>query len=205
MVWLGVFLGLNVLTVEAARGHLHRDVPAYVHLDGVRAVAALPTFLQPIAEWNPTSTLTNSLRELWGNPNPSGGTSLATTDPILVTLGVGGDLRRRVRTAERPEVPLDQPLADVVPLATRPTISGCSPTPALLAVGLLTSRSPAGRLYMVHSSSGPSRHSYSLPGGPRRRRRRADPVPCWWPGRAQPCLYRRGRGKPDKPGSISGR
>ena len=36
-------------------------------------LAALPSWLQPFAEWNPTSTLTNSLRELWGNPNPSGG------------------------------------------------------------------------------------------------------------------------------------
>jgi ABC-type uncharacterized transport system ATPase subunit len=36
---------------------------------------------------NPTSTLTSSLRILWGNPNPpTGSTSLATTDPILVTL-----------------------------------------------------------------------------------------------------------------------
>jgi ABC-type multidrug transport system permease subunit len=49
-------------------------------------LAALPTWLQPFAEWNPTSTLTNALRELWGNPNPSTSTSLATTEPILVTL-----------------------------------------------------------------------------------------------------------------------
>ena len=52
-------------------------------------LAALPTWLQPIAEWNPTSTLTNSLRELWGNPNPSGGTSLADdgADPRHPRLG----------------------------------------------------------------------------------------------------------------------
>ena len=37
----------------------------------------LPRWLQPIAEWNPTSTLTASLRELWGNPNPYVSTSLA--------------------------------------------------------------------------------------------------------------------------------
>ena len=49
-------------------------------------LAALPTWLQPIAEWNPTSTLTNALRELWGNPNPSTSDSLAQSEPILVTL-----------------------------------------------------------------------------------------------------------------------
>ena len=49
-------------------------------------IQTLPTWLQPFAEWNPISTLTNSLRDLWGNPNPSTSTSLPTTEPILVTL-----------------------------------------------------------------------------------------------------------------------
>ena len=46
----------------------------------------LPSWLQPIAEWNPTSTLTAALRDLWGNPNPATSTSLATTEPALVTI-----------------------------------------------------------------------------------------------------------------------
>ena len=45
------------------------------------------TWLQPIAEWNPTSTLTASLRELWGNPNPFVTDSFPSQYPILVTLG----------------------------------------------------------------------------------------------------------------------
>jgi hypothetical protein len=40
-----------------------------------------------VAEWNPTSTLTNSLRELWGNPNPGLNDSFPSQNPILVTLG----------------------------------------------------------------------------------------------------------------------
>jgi ABC-type multidrug transport system permease subunit len=48
---------------------------------------ALPSFLQPFAEWNPTSTLTNALRGLWGNPNPLLSDSLPAREPVLVTLG----------------------------------------------------------------------------------------------------------------------
>jgi hypothetical protein len=47
----------------------------------------LPDWLQPIAEWNPTSTLTASLRDLWGNPNPFATNSFPSENPVLVTLG----------------------------------------------------------------------------------------------------------------------
>jgi ABC-type uncharacterized transport system permease subunit len=47
----------------------------------------LPSWLQLVAEWNPTSTLTAALREMWGNPNPEASTSLAAQEPLLVTLG----------------------------------------------------------------------------------------------------------------------
>ncbi|MGK2850234.1 MAG: ATP-binding cassette domain-containing protein [Candidatus Limnocylindrales bacterium] len=47
----------------------------------------LPDFLRPVAEWNPTSTLTQSLRQLWGNPNPFVTDSFPSQHPILVTLG----------------------------------------------------------------------------------------------------------------------
>jgi ABC-type multidrug transport system permease subunit len=46
----------------------------------------LPDWLQPIAEWNPTSTLTGSLRQLWGNPNPFATDSFPSQNPVLVTL-----------------------------------------------------------------------------------------------------------------------
>ena len=46
----------------------------------------LPGVLETIAEWNPTSSLTASLRDLWGNPNPYGTDSFAAEEPILLTL-----------------------------------------------------------------------------------------------------------------------
>ena len=72
MSWVGVWLGLSVPTVEVAQQVVvHRDLPAHVHLERRSCrPQTLPTWLQPIAEWNPISTLTASLRELWGNPNP---------------------------------------------------------------------------------------------------------------------------------------
>ncbi len=44
---------------------------------------ALPSWLQPVAEWNPVSTLTASMRELFGNPNPVNGTAFPSEHPIL--------------------------------------------------------------------------------------------------------------------------
>ena len=68
-------------------GDLHGALPDHVHLERRSSRSpSLPSFLQPIAEWNPTSTLTDSLRQLWGNPNPSGGTSFPSDGAVLVTL-----------------------------------------------------------------------------------------------------------------------
>ena len=49
--------------------------------------ASLPPILQPIAEWNPVSTLTAATRELFGNPNPYVGDGIPGQYPILVTVG----------------------------------------------------------------------------------------------------------------------
>lgn len=46
----------------------------------------LPSWLQPIAEWNPVSALTAATRELWGNPNPFVGEGFPAEHPILLTL-----------------------------------------------------------------------------------------------------------------------
>ena len=87
MVWLGVWLGLHVPTVEVGQQVIFTVLFPITFISTVFVpLAALPTWLQPIAEWNPTSTLTASLRELWGNPNPSTSDSLAQQQPILVTL-----------------------------------------------------------------------------------------------------------------------
>lgn len=87
MSWLGIYLGLHVPTVEVANQVVFTVLFPITFLSSAFvAVETLPEFLQPIAEWNPTSTLTNSLRQLWGNPNPMVSDSFPSQYPILVTL-----------------------------------------------------------------------------------------------------------------------
>jgi ABC-type multidrug transport system permease subunit len=87
MSWLGIYLGLHVPTVEVANQVVFTVLFPITFLSSAFvAVETLPEWLQPIAEWNPTSTLTNSLRDLWGNPNPVVNNSFPSQNPILVTL-----------------------------------------------------------------------------------------------------------------------
>jgi ABC transporter DrrB family efflux protein len=87
MVWLGVWLGLSVPTVEVGQQVIFTVLFPITFISNVFVpLQGLPTWLQPVAEWNPTSTLTASLRELWGNPSPVTSTSLAAQEPVLVTI-----------------------------------------------------------------------------------------------------------------------
>ena len=88
MTWLGVYLGMHVPTVEVAQQVIFTVLFPIVFISNVFVpLPTLPEWLQPIAEWNPTSTLTATLRQLWGNPNPIASDSLAGQQPGLVTIG----------------------------------------------------------------------------------------------------------------------
>jgi ABC-2 type transport system permease protein len=87
MAWIGVWLGLSVPTVEVAQQVSFTVIFPITFVSNVFVpIETLPDFLKPVAEWNPTSTLTASLRELWGNPNPFVSDSFPGQNPILVTL-----------------------------------------------------------------------------------------------------------------------
>jgi ABC transporter DrrB family efflux protein len=87
MAWLGVLLGMMVPTVEVAQQVIFTALFPITFISNVFVPPeTLPSWLQPVAEWNPTSTLTAALRELWGNPNPAASGSLASQEPVLVTL-----------------------------------------------------------------------------------------------------------------------
>jgi ABC-2 type transport system permease protein len=87
MSWLGIWMGLNVPTVEVAQQVIFTALFPITFLSNVFVPPqTLPSWLQLIAEWNPTSTLTGSLRELWGNPNPFHSDSFPGQNPVLVTL-----------------------------------------------------------------------------------------------------------------------
>ena len=88
MSWLGIWLGLSVPTVEVANQVVFTTLFPITFISSVFVPPqGLPDFLRPVAEWNPTSTLTQSLRQLWGNPNPFVTDSFPSQHPILVTIG----------------------------------------------------------------------------------------------------------------------
>ncbi len=87
MSWLGVYLGLNVPSVEVGQQVIFTALFPITFISNVFVPPqTLPDILKPVAEWNPTSTLTASLRELWGNPNPYASTGFPAENPVLVTL-----------------------------------------------------------------------------------------------------------------------
>jgi ABC-2 type transport system permease protein len=87
MAWLGIWMGLHVPSVEVAQQVIFTVLFPLTFISNVFVPPqTLPAWLQPIAEWNPTSTLTGSLRDLWGNPNPYASNSFPSENPVLVTL-----------------------------------------------------------------------------------------------------------------------
>jgi ABC-type multidrug transport system permease subunit len=72
MAWIGVFCGLIVRTVEVAQqmGFLIL-FPLTFLSNAFVPTETLPSWLQPVAEWNPVSVLTQATRELFGNPDPA--------------------------------------------------------------------------------------------------------------------------------------
>ncbi len=87
MAWVGVFIGTIVPTVEVAQQVAFIILFPLTFLSSAFVpIATMPSWLQPIAEWNPVSTLTASLRELFGNPNPYATDAFPSVHPMLVSV-----------------------------------------------------------------------------------------------------------------------
>lgn len=87
MTAIGVWLGLVVPSVEVAQQVSFTVLFPITFISNVFVPPqSLPDFLQPVAEWNPVSTLTAATRQLWGNPNPYVGSGLPGAQPALVTV-----------------------------------------------------------------------------------------------------------------------
>jgi ABC transporter DrrB family efflux protein len=87
MSWVGIWLGLSMKTVESAQQVGFTVIFPLTFLSNVFVPPeTMPDWLQPIAEWNPVSTLTASIRELWGNPSPYASSGFPADHPILLTL-----------------------------------------------------------------------------------------------------------------------
>jgi ABC-type multidrug transport system permease subunit len=87
MSWVGVWLGLKVRTVESANQVGFTVLFPITFLSNVFVPTdTLPSWLRPIAEWNPVSSLTAATRDLFGNPNPFAQDGFPAEHPIMLTL-----------------------------------------------------------------------------------------------------------------------
>lgn len=87
MSWVGIWLGLTVRTVESANQVGFTVLFPLTFITNIFVpLESLPSWLRPVAEWNPVSTLTGATRELWGNPNPYTSNSFPAEHPVILTL-----------------------------------------------------------------------------------------------------------------------
>lgn len=71
MIWVGATLGLYARTTETANviGFIIFFPISFVS-NAFVPTSTMPSWMQPIAEWNPLSATTAAGRQLFGNPNP---------------------------------------------------------------------------------------------------------------------------------------
>ncbi|MFF2044617.1 ABC transporter permease [Kitasatospora sp. NPDC058170] len=89
MLWVGVALGMfsrNLETINVFAGLV--TVLLTFLSNAFQSVDRLPSWLRPVAEWNPVSAVVTALRRLWGNPvATTSGSSQHVALTIAVSLG----------------------------------------------------------------------------------------------------------------------
>ncbi len=72
MIWLGIWVGSMMRTVEAVQGFMFTVMFLLTFVANTFAPTEnMPRWLRAIAEWNPVSALTQACRQLWGNGLPA--------------------------------------------------------------------------------------------------------------------------------------
>ncbi|UCM91799.1 ABC transporter permease [Streptomyces marincola] len=92
LIWIGVWLGLLVPNMEAA-GNLFAVAFPFGMISSVfTPPSMMPDWLGTIAMWNPVSATANAIRDLYGNPLPTGGSwieenaqLMAVVWPLVIT------------------------------------------------------------------------------------------------------------------------
>jgi ABC transporter DrrB family efflux protein len=70
--WAGVCLGMVLRSAETAQqAGFIIFLPLTFISSAFVPTQGMPGWLQPVAEWNPMSSLAAACRQLWGNPNPA--------------------------------------------------------------------------------------------------------------------------------------
>jgi ABC transporter DrrB family efflux protein len=72
LIWLGIWVGSLMRTVEAVQGFMFTVMfPLTFVANTFAPTESMPPWLRTIAEWNPVSCLTQACRNLWGNGAPA--------------------------------------------------------------------------------------------------------------------------------------
>jgi ABC-2 type transport system permease protein len=72
LIWLGIWVGSLMRTVEAVQGFMFTVMfPLTFVANTFVPTQNMPSWLRVIAEWNPVSALTQATRDLWGNGLPA--------------------------------------------------------------------------------------------------------------------------------------
>ena len=95
MIWLGIWVGSLMRTVEAVQGLMFTVMfPLTFVANTFAPPENMPSWLRLVAEWNPVSSLAQACRELWGNAPAVGPDSawplqhpvlMATVWPLVLT------------------------------------------------------------------------------------------------------------------------
>ena len=87
MIWIGILAGSAMRSVEAVNGVMFATMFPITFLANTFAPTDnMPPVLRAVAEWNPISSLTQAVRELWGNDYPlREGAALPLQHPVLAT------------------------------------------------------------------------------------------------------------------------
>ena len=89
MIWLGIWVGSLMRTVEAVQGFMFTVMfPLTFVANTFAPTENMPSWLRVVAEWNPVSALTQACRELWGNGLAApADAAWPLQHPILVAVG----------------------------------------------------------------------------------------------------------------------
>lgn len=88
MIWLGIWVGSMMRTVEAVQGLMFTVMfPLTFVANTFVPSESMPPWLRVVAEWNPVSSLAQATRELWGNA-PAVGADAAwpLQHPVLMSV-----------------------------------------------------------------------------------------------------------------------
>lgn len=88
MIWLGIWVGSLMRTVEAVQGFMFTVMfPLTFVANTFAPTENMPSWLRFIAEWNPVSALTQACRQLWGNgPSAPPDAAWPLQNPVVVTI-----------------------------------------------------------------------------------------------------------------------